>query len=450
MFLVAVVLLLFVPWHLVDTSANAMVVAAALLAGVFATFGLIQAKAPLNDDRPVAAPLIGVIAGFFILTNALYALAGQAPLPADSKALGVVFILLCVFTVIAAWLAAPRLVTYTLLGLAMVALTVLAMELPKDVIDVATFNRLGSDALVHGRNPYAPVYPDIYAGSLGSKLFYGPGVVLKNGMLAYGYPYPPVALVMQAPFALIHAYKAAWAAWPALAAVAVSSIMPRGAATYRLLPLLLAFAPFSAAMIFWTWIEPLSLALLGFTAVAGVKRHWSFPWLLGLTLVSKQYFVVCVPLLVLLLPIFREMGLRRCLGSIVAAAVLVTAPFVAVDPRAFWRAVVTLLQIQPYRPDSLSLVVLLQNRLHWFDATVLGVLPLAIGTLTALLLAWKAPRTMEGFVGGLGITLLVTVLFSKQAFGNYYALVEGCFILAGILLMRRRALGVDGVPAPPA
>jgi hypothetical protein len=185
--------------------------------------------------------------------------------------------------------------------------------------------------------------------------------------------------------------------------------------------LLLAFAPFSAAMIFWTWIEPLTLALLVFTAVAGVRRHWSFPWLLGLTLVSKQYFVVCVPLLFLLLPIFREMGLRRCLGALVGAAALVTAPFAAVDPSAFWRALVKLLQIQPYRPDSLSLIVLIQNKHHWFSASLLGVLPLAIGTLTALVLAWKAPRTMEGFVASLGVTVLVTVLFSKQAFGNYYA-----------------------------
>ncbi|MGN6161828.1 MAG: hypothetical protein ACTHOG_09035 [Marmoricola sp.] len=451
LFLLAAVGLAIVPWHLVNPSGNAVVVFVAVLAGISAAFGLRAARGTPSGGTPVASIAIGGMLVLFILTNAVDALGDFSPLPGRWGAVAILFVALCVLTALSAWLPFPRVVTFALLGGAMVAMTVLAMELAAtDIIDVSAFNSIGTRTLLHGHNPYAPIYPNVYAGTAHSDSFYGPGVALSNGMLAYGYPYPPIVLLMQAPFELFHAYKAAWAAWPALAAGVLAAVMPRGHATYRLAPLLIVLAPFTMAMTFWTWVEPLALALLVLTAVAGVKKHASFPWLLGLTLVSKQYFVVCAPLLLLLLPLFRELGLRRCITRMIAAAALVTLPFAALDPTAFWRAIVTFQLAQPYRADSLSLAVLLHNDYGWLDPALLGVLPLALGVGVAGLLAWKAPRTIEGFVGSVGITLLVTILFSKQAFGNYYALVEGCFLLAAILLIRQRGMAAPPPAAEPA
>ena len=52
------------------------------------------------------------------------------------------------------------------------------------------------------------------------------------------------------------------------------------------------------------------------------------------------------------------------------------------------------------------------------------------GGLTATAFSLQAPRTPTAFAGGVGLTLLVTFLLSKQAFMNYYFFVSGALLIA--------------------
>ena len=70
------------------------------------------------------------------------------------------------------------------------------------------------------------------------------------------------------------------------------------------------------------------------------------------------------------------------------------------------------------------LVQVLGQHVHLLTWTY-SVLPLMGGGLTAIALAFRAPKTPAAFAAGVGLTLLVTILLSNQAFINYYFLVIG-------------------------
>jgi len=86
----------------------------------------------------------------------------------------------------------------------------------------------------------------------------------------------------------------------------------------------------------------------------------------------------------------------------------------------------------PLRPDSLSLLVSSVTVFGWPPPWTYGLLPLVGGGLTALLLALRAPRNPAAFAAAVGLTLLVTILLSKQAFTNYYFLVSGALLIAAV------------------
>jgi hypothetical protein len=60
------------------------------------------------------------------------------------------------------------------------------------------------------------------------------------------------------------------------------------------------------------------------------------------------------------------------------------------------------------------------------------VLPFLGAGLTAVALLLRAPRTPAAFVAGIGLTLLVAILLSRQAFMNYYFLVGAAFLIAAV------------------
>jgi hypothetical protein len=68
---------------------------------------------------------------------------------------------------------------------------------PTPWIDVYVFQRDGSAALLHGQNPYALTFPNIY----GNGVYYGPGMV-ANGRVLFGYVYFPLSLLMVLPGAI--------------------------------------------------------------------------------------------------------------------------------------------------------------------------------------------------------------------------------------------------------
>jgi len=154
-----------------------------------------------------------------------------------------------------------------------------------------------------------------------------------------------------------------------------------------------------------------------------------FGWaaeLLGTFFSSKQYLAVALPCLWLL----RPLATTRNIALLVSSGLAVTLPLVFVDPYSFWRAVVQWQLIQPLRPDSLSLLVSIVQQFGWPSPSVYSVLPIFAGVLVAVVFSYTTRPGPAPFAVGVRLSLLVTILLSKQAFINYYFLVGGAFLLA--------------------
>lgn len=292
-------------------------------------------------------------------------------------------------------------------------------------MDVAVFLHDGAVAVLHGDNPYSMTFPNIYPQPL-SDLFYGQGVV-SNGRITYGFPYLPLSLLAAIPGQLLGDIR-----YSQLIAMLVTAFALRRLASDRVgraAAVLGIAAPAAIPMLTGAWTEPTLVALLACLVLALERRRHAFvAVLLGLFLVSKQYVVIAIPVIWLI----RQWLTRRVIFIGVGVAAVVTLAFFMVDPAAFWKAIVQYQLIQPFRADSVSLLVSSVNTFGWPPPWTYGVLPLVGGGLTAVALALRAPRTPAAFAAAVGLTLLVTILLSKQAFMNYYYLVSGAFLIAAV------------------
>jgi hypothetical protein len=306
----------------------------------------------------------------------------------------------------------------TMCGLLAAAVAVLHLR-----IDVHVFLTDGVRALLNGENPYTVTFPNVYSPT-DSAGFYGTGVVVADH-LAYGYPYLPGTLFGAVPGYLLGDVRLSGVLLLGLLAVLVVLTTPD--LRSRFVAVMLIGAPVVASVVFRSWTETVQVAVFGFAVVALERRRLlAAAVLLGLGLTTKQYLVVTLPALWLLRGVF---GRREWL-TLFGTAFVVTVPFVLADPREFWRAVVEWQLIQPFRPESLSLLALSVNQIGWPPPAVFGLLPVGVGVAVALLLAWRLSPGTSAFLLTMGLALLATVLLSKQAFVNYYLFVGGCLLLA--------------------
>jgi hypothetical protein len=314
---------------------------------------------------------------------------------------------------------------FALFLLAHAAMTVALLRSTPAHIDVAMFLRDGTVGVLHGHNPYAMTFPDMYNPKQ-TVQFYGHGVV-TNGRVTFGFPYLPLALLVAIPGQILGDVR-----YTQLIAMVVTAVILHRLASDRVgraAAVLAVAAPAAIPVLTGAWTEPTLVALLACLVLALERRRSAFvAVLLGLFLASKQYVVVVIPLLWLI----RQLLTRRVILICVGLAAAVTLPFFLIDPAAFWKAIVQYQLIQPFRSDSTSLLVFSVKTFGWPPPWTYGVLPLLGGGLTALALAVRAPRTPSAFAAGVGLTLLVTILLSKQAFMNYYFLVSGAFLIAAV------------------
>ena len=291
--------------------------------------------------------------------------------------------------------------------------------------DVLVFLRDSSVAVLHGHDPYSMTFPNIYSPEQ-TQQYYGQGVVV-NGRVTFGFPYMPVALLVAIPGQILGDVR-----YASLIAMLVTAVVLRLLASDRVgraAAVLGVAAPAAISTLHGAATEPTSVMLLACLVLAlERRRHASAALLLGIFLVSKQYFVVVIPLIWLL----RKYLTRRRVIMGLGVAAAITLPFFFVNPAAFWKAVVQFQLIQPFRSDSLSLLVTSVNAFGWPPPWTYGVLPLLGGGLTSIALALRAPRTPAAFAAAVGLTLLVTILLSKQGFTNYYFLVSGAFLIAAV------------------
>ncbi|MDB5301858.1 MAG: hypothetical protein JWO87_3521 [Phycisphaerales bacterium] len=306
---------------------------------------------------------------------------------------------------------------------------------PSPHIDVWVFQENAPAALLDGENPYAMTFPDIYHSTQpGHQQVYGEGLV-KNDRLQFGFPYPPLSLVLSTISVKI-AQDARYAQAVALTLAGLLIGYARPGQLAKFAAVLLLFTPRVFNVLGRAWTEPFVVLFLAATIFCACWRlRWLLPIAFGLFLASKQYTVLAVPLSFLLVPDFdRRKGaswrtwlvLLLTAGAVAAA---VTLPMALPNWHAFWRSLVTVQQQAPFRWDALSYLVWLGLN---FDSKYTAWVWLAfVMVIPAMLLCvWKARRSPAGFATAMAAVYLPFIAFNKQAFCNYYFFVIGCLCCA--------------------
>jgi hypothetical protein len=293
---------------------------------------------------------------------------------------------------------------------------------PQPHIDVFVFQQDASRALLEGRNPYRIGFADIYHGTDQEKdrSVYGQGLS-EDGKLRFGFPYPPLSLYFAtAGYAATGDHRYAQLVAFTLAGALIALCRPGRAAA--LAAVLLLFTPRAFFIVGRAWTEPFVVVTLAATTYCACRKLPLLPIALGLLLASKQYMVFAVPAAYLLLPP-KPWTLRQALmllGGAVATAVLVSAPLVLWDWRAFAHSAGTVQKLAPFREDALSYLVWAYHRFGVRGDVGTGFVAMLIGMAVAL---WRCPRTPAGFAAALALIYLPFIAFNKQAFANYYLFV---------------------------
>jgi hypothetical protein len=291
---------------------------------------------------------------------------------------------------------------------------------PDPDIDVVMVHRHSLDAFWSGHNPYAITFP---APPLHQEVF-GPGMV-EGGRLQFGYPYPPLNLLLALPAHLLGDYRGALLAAMLATAVLMGSLQRQAVAA--LPSVLLLSSPRILYDLEMGWTEPVSLMCLALLVWSHARWRRGVGACLGLWLASKQYVILFVPLAALL-PALSPLTVagRRQWAIAIGVAALVTGPFVLWSPFAFWRDLVTTQLGLPFRPDALNFSGWLWHRQHVQLPSACGF---AAGVLAAALCAWRMPRTRAGFALSFAYVFLCFIAFNRQAFANYYYYIQGALLL---------------------
>jgi hypothetical protein len=305
-------------------------------------------------------------------------------------------------------------------------------------IDVFVFQTQGPDRLLHGGNPYAMTFPNIY----GHSLWYGEGLV-KDGRLQFGFPYPPLSLWLST-LARVVAGDPRYA--QLLATVLSAGFMAgsRGGRIGAGIAALYLLAPRGFFVLDQSWTEPFLVLFLSASVFCACRFPRALPYVFGLLLAIKQYTVFLVPLAWLLLPEPRRQAWDFAWRA-AAVGLAVSLPLVLIDVGAFLRSVVTLQLYQPFRTDALSYLAWWVHQGH--PQPPLWVPFAAVAVVLALCL-WRAPRTPAGFAAATALTYVVFFALNKQAFCNYYSFVVGAWCVAVAAARLPPAHSSTTAPAP--
>jgi hypothetical protein len=286
-------------------------------------------------------------------------------------------------------------------------------------IDVFVFQQMSADGLLHGHNPYEIRYPSLYPPGTP---FYGPGVVNPaDNRLDYGFPYFPLSLLLVVPAYAIGG-DSRYAHVIAIAASAVLMAAARPGRRSGLIAALFLLVPTVFFIIEQSWTEPLLALTFSLTMFCALRWKRGLPCALGLLFATKQYTVLMVPLVWLLVEEPRSWKtFAVLLAKAAVVALAITVPFLLWNPRAFYRAVAAFQFLQPFRLDALSFLVWIHHNVpqlkieRW--APFASILP-----VTAFAL-WRCARSPAGFAAAVTLVYLLFFAFNKQAFANYYYFV---------------------------
>jgi hypothetical protein len=290
-------------------------------------------------------------------------------------------------------------------------------------IDVHVFHRDSTAALLHGQNPYAQTFPDIYGGDSSSRA-YSPETAAR-GRTLFGYPYLPLTLLLSTLAQwLYHDYRLAHLL--SLTFAAALMIYSRCSSRAFLAAALFLLTPRIFFVLELGYIEPYSILFFAAVIFAACRAPRFVDFLFGLFLASKQYIMIAIPL-GLLFHSTRKSRLRFLLVSCLTAAAI-TLPFFLWDPSAFIHSAVTLQFHQPFRTDALSYQAWLNRTFgRTFFPSLTGF---AAAAIIATLAYFRAPRTPAGIAGAIALEFFAFFAFNKQAFANYYLFVIGAMCCA--------------------
>jgi hypothetical protein len=336
----------------------------------------------------------------------------------------------------AAW-SPPGRRAYALLGVAGVSLIGLtASDWPWGSAGVDVFAALqgAAQSVLHGQNPYGPVYRyfvESNSGFVFGHFAYGPSVPLlaSLGRLVGDVRVMSVVCVM--------------AIVAGLWRLARQGDDPSQA--HRIAALALA-SPLMVGMIHEAWVDVYMMAgIVWWLALRRDHRRWSMVALaIGLMVKPTS--------LVLVAPAFLWSRRGR-----VEVAVAVAGSLVVIVPFALWTGVGTFVYsvfgyqlALPFRSDSLNLAAEIFRVANLRLPTAFPFLPLVVA---AALIAWRGrPRTEGDLALQAAILNIVAFMLAKQAFFNYYFASEVMLLaaMAGAgLALPEGDVALPAVPGTP-
>ncbi len=421
-----------------EPAAMAMVVAALVVA--WAALLAPRALGRLVPDQPraVAAVLAAVLIGqLAVIARAPIGMYLTRPMPSQHPGFvpGLAVAALCAVAALVGGRRVRLTAAAGLLGATVVLGLLTYRGSPDPVIDVVTVHDEAFAALARGESPYSMSFPDLYRGQ---QDFYPPGMV-ENGRVQYGFPYPPLSLVMAWPGHALGDFRYAELAALVLGAAALVAAGRRSAVAVLAAGVLL-FTPRGFFALEQSWTEPFAIGWLGLAVwAASTGKPLAAAAALGLAMATKQYLVLAAPMLWHL----ADTPARRRDVILVAAATAVAATLPALaDPTGFFHSAVMVQVREGLRMDALSLAVPLARAT---GAPLPGVAYAALVAFAALLAIRRAPSTPAGATAAFAVTVLTAFAFGKKAFCNYYVLVIAALVMA---IAARRA-GPDHDPATP-
>jgi hypothetical protein len=307
-------------------------------------------------------------------------------------------------------------------------------------VDSLMFQEVAVDALMEGANPYTLTYMDIYEPAQ-SALVYGSGVSV-DGILHFGYPYMPLSLLVTTPFdVFLGDIRFAFGIAVLAAALMMSRLGDITVARPAAAVFLLAVPHLE--LVRFGWVDGLVVVVaIGGLLVTSLSARLS-SYASGALFAIKQYSAVLViPSLLVLERPWRPRDVLMHLGKAALVVAVFTVPFAAWDFQAFYRSVIELQFLQPFRPDSLSIPALFGNSYAEAPPWATTLLLVAVVVVVSVLVALRTPTGAQGIALASGFVLLATFVFSKQAFGNYYS------VAMAFLCAAAAASEPVGEPAP--
>jgi hypothetical protein len=307
-------------------------------------------------------------------------------------------------------------------------------------IDTYTFANDSCRSLLQGIDPYASgaSHANIYLPRE-AEFFYG-AALTKDGRVLVGYPYPPLALLWLLPGYLLGNIQYSSVLAVMISALFLLKLNPNVRGLWTTAILLLNPLTWFAENRCWT--EPLVLMALSTVVYGALRKRWWLPIALGLFLATKQYNVLALPLIGLLVQPFQWRAYWKLLGSSLLVASVTVLPFAVWDFHGLWHDLAVYLLSLPPRPDALSFAARFPSLKSVGPVMVLALIIWLIRT---------GQKNAATFSAAYGLVLLLFFVTSKQAFLNYYLLIASALFLAVAslpLTKQNRAQDVIGEGLP--